>query len=45
MPKKSIDLPSVLNEGKFETLRIFVLAVESVRIGVNEANRTLAEVC
>ena len=44
MSKKSIDLPRVLNEGKFESLRIFVLAVESVRIGVYEADWTLAEV-
>ena len=44
MPKKSIDFPNVLTEGKFETLRIFVLAVESVRFGVDEADRTLAEV-
>lgn len=44
MSPKSIDLQSVLDEGKFGALRIFVLAVGSVRISVCEADWMLAEV-
>ena len=42
--KKSMDLQSVLDEGKFGALRIFVLAVGSVRVSVCEASWMLAEV-
>ena len=42
--KKSIDLQSVLDEGNFGELRIFVLAVGNVRISVYAAEWTLAKV-
>ena len=44
MSEKSVDLQSVLDEGKFGALRIFVLAVGSVRISVCESDWTIAEV-
>ena len=44
MSKRAIDMQSVLDEGKFGALGIFVLAVGSVRISVCKAGWLLAEV-
>ena len=44
MSKRSIDVQSVLDEGKSRALGIFVLAAESVRISVCKVGWMLAEV-